>query len=36
MHLVFADPPTVLGDPFETLQGLLGWSEDTHMLFSES
>ena len=28
--------PQVLANPFETLQGLLRWSEDLHVFFSES
>ena len=28
--------PQFLADPFETLQGLLGWPEDMHVVFSES
>ena len=35
-YLVPLSPPTVLADPFETLQGLLGWPEDKHVDFSES
>ena len=32
MYLLPATPPTVLGNPFETLQALLGWSEDMHIV----
>ena len=32
-YLVPSTPP---GNPFETLQGLLRWSEDLHVVFSES
>ena len=28
--------PQFLANPFETLQGLLRWSEDLHVFFSES
>ena len=28
--------PQFLANPFETLQGLLRWSEDLHVVFSES
>ena len=34
--LLPATPPTVLGNPFQTLQALLGWAEDMHIVFSES
>ena len=31
-----ATPPTVLGQSFSNFTGLLGWSEDMHIVFSES
>ena len=36
MYLVHATSPTVYANRFETSQALLGWSEDMHIVFSES
>ena len=33
MYLVPLTPPQFLAEPFETLQVLLGWSEDMHVFF---
>ena len=33
MYLVYATPPTVYSDSFETLQVFRAWSEDAHILF---
>ena len=36
MYLVSSTPPTVFGESFWNLQVFLGWSEDMHIVFSES
>ena len=36
MYLVHATSPTVLGQSFSNFTGALGWSEDMHIVFSES
>ena len=35
MYLVYATPPTVYSDSFETLHAFLSWSEDAHLLGHE-
>ena len=36
MYLVSATPPTVFGESFWNFTGVLRWSEDMHIVFSES
>ena len=35
MYLVYATPPTVYSDSFETLQVFRSWSDDAHILGHE-
>ena len=35
MYLVYATPPTVYSDSFETLHAFRSWSEDAHILGRE-